>query len=183
MDGLDGTTLAEFAVLDASVASIGDGQVWNVVQGVAPGSTRVVLAGRANDASAPQALVTTSDSLVTVNALRSRVITSLAWAQQPDSQYEFGADVVWGALLRSVMTAEGHVGHMFSTVTFSGNVMIRIVRAHLTASDLPSCPLLCPPPSQHQHILANLCPDMFPQTAPRKTWDIRQSRASRRWMS
>ena len=116
VDSLDASTLVQFAVTNSTVASLGSGALWNMLQGTAPGSTLLHLNGLPGG---PSVTISVSDELVYVVDLRSRVVTSAAWSLPPDSVYASGSPFTAGVVLQNVMQAEGDSGFMFSTVRFS----------------------------------------------------------------
>ena len=116
VDSLDASTLVQFAVTNSTVASLGSGALWNMLQGTAPGSTLLHLNGLPGG---PSVTISVSDELVYVVDLRSRVVTSAAWSLPPDSVYASGSLFTAGVVLQNVMQAEGDSGFMFSTVRFS----------------------------------------------------------------
>eukprot|EP00966_Prymnesium_polylepis_P328069 7383877-Prymnesium_polylepis.1 len=116
VDGLDATSLVQLAITDTSVASIGSGELWNVVTGRAPGMASVFLSGRP---AGPQASLRVVDSEVTVLSLRARLVTSVSWTTRPASTYAFAASSVAGVVLSQELNAEGDRGSLVVQVTYS----------------------------------------------------------------
>ena len=115
-DGLDASPLVQFETDDATIATMGTGQLWDVAQGVAAGEAEVRLVGRPSGPTADLAVV---DSAVTVTSFVARVVTAVSWQPAPASSYAFAAQVSAGLLLRHQLRTEGASGFLYATVTCS----------------------------------------------------------------
>ena len=151
-DGLDATSLVTFAVDDTSVAAVSTGSLWNKLRGVSVGSVNVYLSGRT--ASFASAIVTVSDTPVSLARLVSRVVTGVSWdgAQEAFTPSVTGlTPFTRSVALQHVLTAEGASGSVFARVEWSDGTHIYYIAsqalllpsahlpiAHLPASYLPS---------------------------------------------
>ena len=113
-DGLDATPLVGFAVTDGVVAQVSSG---NRLTGLAQGTTSVHLAGR--PASFAKVDVSVSDAVVTAQQLMVRVVTSVAWAQQPPSWWAAATPFSASVQLVQQLRKEGDSGLVFARVVWS----------------------------------------------------------------
>ena len=101
---------------DTSVASLGSGALWNVVQGKAIGAASVHLRDRA---TGPSVTIYVCGKPVAVVALKAQVVESVSWAFPPASTFAFGSEFAPRALVKQALTTEGAVGRVFTWATYS----------------------------------------------------------------
>ena len=155
VDGLDASPLVQYTTSDGSVASIGSGEAWDIVQGTGVGTAIVALDGRQ---SSPSVAISVTDELVSITTLTARVVTSLTWSSAPSPLYTLGSPASAGVLLQQVLRAEGDSGFLYAMATYSDGTIGHVGYTHMpgmeelvVATDNPSVSAVSPTTSGQQH--------------------------------
>ena len=118
VSSLDVTALVSFTTLDSLVASVSSSR-YDIIEGRQAGETTAHLSGRLG--ALPSVTITVSDSIVIASELVGQVITGSAWSagDQFLPGYTVGSTMLVMAEVSNAMTAEGHIGRMFTRVVWS----------------------------------------------------------------
>ena len=113
--------MVKFASADSAVAAVAtSGASWNVVRGVAAGSTTLSLATSAGAAfGSATASVEVSNVAVTLVELKPRVVRTAAWETSPASSYSYPAVISPSVSLSAYMNDEGHYGLLHTVALWS----------------------------------------------------------------